>query len=112
VEGGKRITPKLEAGRGDSLLTAMPRPQFRLRSLFILTTIVAVACWAGPPIVREVRARFCPDPAATWGPERIGIPSSSRFSQSPEEAEALRWIQNEIDRLNAAAPSQASPPTD
>ncbi|HVC97532.1 MAG TPA: hypothetical protein VND64_27870 [Pirellulales bacterium] len=28
----------------------MPRAQFRLRSLFILTAIVAVGCWAGPPI--------------------------------------------------------------
>jgi hypothetical protein len=33
----------------------MPRPQFRLRSLFILTAIVAVGCLVGPPIVREVR---------------------------------------------------------
>jgi hypothetical protein len=34
--------------------------QFRLRSLFILTAIVAVACLVGPPIVREVRERFWP----------------------------------------------------
>jgi hypothetical protein len=33
----------------------MPRPQFRLRSLFILTAMVAVGCWVGPPTVREVR---------------------------------------------------------
>jgi hypothetical protein len=26
-------------------------PQFRLRSLFIVTAIVAVGCWVGPPIV-------------------------------------------------------------
>jgi hypothetical protein len=26
----------------------MPRPQFRLRSLFILTAIVAVGVWLGP----------------------------------------------------------------
>ncbi len=25
----------------------MPRPQFRLRSLFILTAIVAAGCWLG-----------------------------------------------------------------
>jgi hypothetical protein len=36
----------------------MPRLQFRLRSLFILTAIVAVGCLVGPPIVREVRTRF------------------------------------------------------
>jgi hypothetical protein len=44
----------------------MPRPQFRLRSLFILTAIVAVGCLVGPPImrpiVREVRAKFWPEP--------------------------------------------------
>ena len=33
----------------------MPRPQFHLRSLFILTAIVAVGCMVRPPIVREVR---------------------------------------------------------
>jgi hypothetical protein len=38
----------------------MPRPQFRLRSLFMLTALVAVGCLVGPPIVREVRARFWP----------------------------------------------------
>jgi hypothetical protein len=32
----------------------MPR-QFRLRSLFILTAVVALGCLVGPPIVREVR---------------------------------------------------------
>jgi len=34
------------------------RPQFRLRSLFILTAIVAVGCLVGPPIVREVQIRL------------------------------------------------------
>jgi len=34
----------------------MPRPQFRLRSLFILTAIVAVGCAVWPPL----RARFWP----------------------------------------------------
>jgi hypothetical protein len=34
--------------------------QFRLRSLFILTALVAVGCLVGPPIVREVRVRFWP----------------------------------------------------
>jgi hypothetical protein len=38
----------------------MPRPQFRLRSLFLLTAIVAAGCLVGPPIVRELRARFRP----------------------------------------------------
>ncbi|HVC97923.1 MAG TPA: hypothetical protein VND64_29905 [Pirellulales bacterium] len=30
----------------------MPRPQFRLRSLFILTAIVAVGCLVGPIVWR------------------------------------------------------------
>jgi len=34
----------------------MPRPQFRLRSLFIVTAIVAVRCLVGPPL----RATFWP----------------------------------------------------
>jgi hypothetical protein len=38
----------------------MPRPQFRLCSLFLLTALVAVGCLVGPPIVREVRARMWP----------------------------------------------------
>jgi hypothetical protein len=32
----------------------MPR-QFRLRSLFILTAIVAVECWVGPPALERYR---------------------------------------------------------
>jgi len=41
----------------------MPRPQFRLRSLFILTAIVAVACVVGPPTwTRFRRAFFQPIP--------------------------------------------------
>jgi hypothetical protein len=31
----------------------MPRPQFRLRSLFILTAVVAVGCLVGAPVVWE-----------------------------------------------------------
>ncbi|HVC96200.1 MAG TPA: hypothetical protein VND64_21130 [Pirellulales bacterium] len=34
------------------------RPQFRLRSLFILTAFVAVGCLVGPPVVREVQIRL------------------------------------------------------
>jgi hypothetical protein len=34
----------------------MPRPQFRLRSLFVLTALAAVGCLVGPPLlVGEVR---------------------------------------------------------
>jgi hypothetical protein len=46
----------------------MPRPQFRLKSLFALTAIVAVGCLVGPPIVRGVRARF-------WPPEMTTLPA-------------------------------------
>jgi O-antigen/teichoic acid export membrane protein len=34
----------------------MPRPQFSLRSLFVLTALVAVACWVGAPIIGLVVA--------------------------------------------------------
>jgi hypothetical protein len=40
-------------------------PQFRLRSMFILTAVVAVGCLVGPPIVREVRDRFWPSKPKT-----------------------------------------------
>jgi len=36
----------------------MHRPQFRLKSLFILTALVAFGCLVGPPIVRNVRERM------------------------------------------------------
>jgi hypothetical protein len=36
----------------------MPRPQFRLPTLFIFTAVVAVGCLVGPPIIQEVRDRF------------------------------------------------------
>ena len=36
----------------------MRRPQFRLRSLFILTAIVAVGCLVAAPVAREVLAMY------------------------------------------------------
>ncbi len=38
----------------------MPRPQFRLRSLLILTAIVAVWCWVGPPAWERIQPMFFP----------------------------------------------------
>jgi hypothetical protein len=35
-----------------------PSQQFRL--LFIVMALIALGCWVGPPIVRDVRARFWP----------------------------------------------------
>jgi hypothetical protein len=40
----------------------MSSPQFRLKSLFILTAIVAVGCLVGPPILTEVRIWLEPIP--------------------------------------------------
>jgi hypothetical protein len=85
----------------------MPRPQFRLRSLFILTAIVAVGCLVGPPIVREVR-----DWLASW--QEIGEPGTIKpyvnntnwFVASDEDADL------ETDEEMAPAPVQASPPTE
>jgi len=60
----------------------MPR-QFRLRSLFILTAIVAVGCLVGPPIVCEVAiVLYPPDPTLdVWqaiqnGPRGNCVPHS------------------------------------
>jgi hypothetical protein len=68
----------------------LPRPQFRLRSLFILTAIVAVLCLVGPPIVREVRARLWPDRSIKY------ITIKPTFELHDE----------------STAPSQVSPPTE
>jgi hypothetical protein len=48
----------------------MPRPQFRLRSLFILTAIVAVGCLVGPSIITKVQDWLRPEPAQ-WEPTII-----------------------------------------
>ena len=61
----------------------MSRPQFRLRSLFILTAIVAVGCLVGPPIIREVRETFWP-PKRPFTPARIYHQSGRQgFSLKP-----------------------------
>jgi hypothetical protein len=76
----------------------MHRPQFRLRSLFILTAIVAVGCWVGPPVLREVRTNLRPSrptQSCIHGMARIVI---------LEEDESLLGI--------PPAPLQASPPTE
>jgi hypothetical protein len=49
----------------------MPRPQFRLRCLFMLTAIVAVGCLVGPPIIETVRAN--PD-AYEYSAVTLGTP--------------------------------------
>jgi hypothetical protein len=73
----------------------MPHPQFSLRSLFILTALVALGCLVGPPIVRPVvhavREWFRP----------IMPP---RLVRTPQQTEEL------MRELNAR-PS-ASPPTE
>jgi hypothetical protein len=64
----------------------MPR-QFRLRSLFILTAIVAMGCLIGPPIVRQVRAKFKAAEAARIADEqyRLKYPSDGR-------SRPIRWL--------------------
>ena len=77
------------------------RPQFRLRSLFILTAIVAVACWVGPPIVRQVR-----EVREHWAADK---------RRQAELAQRDASYQKTLDLLFETvsdAPSQASPPTD
>ena len=86
----------------------MHRPQFRLRSLFILTAIVAVGCLVGPPIVRKVRDRLDP-----W--QEVGEPvtikayvnnTNCSFGDSDEDV----GFETEVEM--PPAPVQASPPTE
>jgi predicted PurR-regulated permease PerM len=47
----------------------MPRPQFSLRSLFILTAIVAVGCLVGPPIAKQaprIPGRISNETSRAW----------------------------------------------
>jgi hypothetical protein len=37
-------------------------PQFRLRSLFLLTALVAVGCWVGPPAWHRIQPVFFAPP--------------------------------------------------
>jgi hypothetical protein len=64
----------------------MPRPQFRLSSLFILTAIVAVGCLVGPPL----RARFWPyivDEGGGWHGDARGLQRVVRWSNGTETIE-------------------------
>jgi hypothetical protein len=107
----------------------MSRPQFRLRSLFILTTVVAVGCVVGPPIVRPVIARVrewitppIPKPSkkqclgARSGP---GIPMSKPAATAQEAPDASdkaglpifeQWRAAELMTPVADAPGRAPPP--
>jgi len=73
----------------------MPRPQFRLRSLFILTAIVDVGCLVGPPIVREVRARFWPPKPTRWfikTESRYRVPDAQSRHSRPPNGPATRFL--------------------
>jgi hypothetical protein len=46
-------------GSSPAKIRRMPKPfQYRLRTIFYLTTLVAVGCLVGPPFIRDLRARF------------------------------------------------------
>jgi hypothetical protein len=83
----------------------MPRPQFRLRSLFILTAIVAVGCWVGPPIareIREVREQRSAD-------RRRQAALQAAYAQ--RDASLQKTLQILLETVSDA-PDCASPPTD
>jgi len=61
-------------------MVAVPRPQFRLRSLFIVTAIVAVGCWVGPPIWQQVGPMIFP-PAPSPTPKTSFVPTNP-FAQA------------------------------
>jgi hypothetical protein len=97
------------------------RPQFRLRSLFLMTAVVAVGIVAWPRIVR---------PAIIWWRDWIAppprmAPVGSYIApkwQADPDADLEAWcdrtlaeldkLVEELKREADKAPSQASPPTD
>jgi len=71
----------------------MPRPQFRLRSLFILTAIVAVGCLVGPPAWERIRPMLFPP--APPVPKKTGIRFGFEQATSgvpPHTSEELRKL--------------------
>ncbi len=91
----------------------IPRPQFRLRSLFILTAIVAVGCLVGPPIVREVRARWFP-PGPLSGD--LAAMTVGMLPPLPIEDDITSWFVEgpvgPVEDQKDDAPVQAEPPTE
>ena len=89
----------------------MPRPQFRLRSLFILTAIVAVGCLVVTPLVREVQVWLRPK-AAFIRP----MPKPSLFVEQREQFNGMPGVY--IDRRPGRpigtkdALDRTSPPTE
>ena len=72
--------------------------QFRLRSLFILTAIVAVGCLVGPPIVRMMGDTI---PPGSLAPPLIG--------QHKDDADPRAFAQ-ELGTVAGAASNAANPP--
>jgi hypothetical protein len=67
----------------------MPRPQFRLRSLFVWTATFAIGIAAGQRVVPAVRARFWPVREVRMGIYRVEgwkpPAPSTRTAPMPEE---------------------------
>jgi hypothetical protein len=95
------------------------RPQFRLRSLFIFTAIVAVGCLVGPPL----RAMFWPYivDEGGWHGDARGMQRIVRWSDGTEtiEWDTTDMLGQMLKRHaesgwteSVPAPSQASPPTE
>jgi hypothetical protein len=83
----------------------MPRPQFRLRSLFIVTTIVAVGCVIGQVVLGIFT-------------NRIPIHVYRRWDQSGQRTmrtyfDGVTTIEEAVNDISQSdAPDRASPPTD
>jgi hypothetical protein len=101
----------------------MSRPQFRLRSLFILTAIVAVGCLVGPPIARPVIARvrewMMPKKQCLGARSGPAIPMIDKSLHEEDLATPQaglpifeQWRAAELIKPISDAPVQASPPTD
>ena len=88
------------------------RPQFSLRSLFIVTAIVAVVCWVGPPAWRWIRPPYVVK-EGHWIGSGIGLQRTNLLSDGTKRVE---WLVPDEDGQLArqssriVAPDRASPP--
>jgi hypothetical protein len=92
----------------------MRRPQFRLRSLFILSAIVAVGCVVGPPIVHEVRDMWFPSRPLPSDLAGMSVPTLPPLRV--DELCSSSWYgegqMGPVEDQNDDARLQASPPTE
>jgi hypothetical protein len=81
-------------------MTTMPRPQFSLRSLLVLTAFVAVGCWAGHVIVaRHQRALRIESLCVEIESDRKLIETTDCGTFAMGMTEAIRRLEGELAEL-------------